>query len=370
MTNRIDILVLGAGVVGLSAARQLLARGARVTVLDPHPEGGQGSRAAAGVAIPSVRLLEDAAMQDFTRDAKPVLAEDLDALGTHDALRRGQGILRPMQNEKARAALEARAQHAPDWLGRWISAEEVFALEPALAGGALCGAYLDEQGHMVDTAAYLAALLHDVGRRGGQVRLSEAAQLVSDSAQGVEVRTSTATLKADWLVVAAGAWSGGLPGLPPLPVRPVRGQMLTVFHPTVRLTRIVSGPSYLAPWRAGEVVVGATEENAGFASYPTPEGLLHLSAVLARLAPALREARFTGAWAGLRSTTPNGRPLLGRYPGAARTLLATGHGGQGILTGGLSGRAIAEYLLTGRSDAAAPFEPERVLAQPRPAETP
>jgi glycine oxidase len=360
-----DIIVLGAGVVGLSTARELAAQGARVIVLDPDNPGGQGSRAAAGVAIPSIRLLDDPDMLAFTSAGRTVLSEEVASLGA-GTLRRGAGILRPMPDEKARLALEAKASRVEGWLGRWAPADEVAALEPALTGAPIAGAFVNDEGFMVDTDAYLTALMHDAGARGAEVRLSEAALLVSDSSQGVEVRTAQATLRADWLVVAAGAWSGSIPGLPPLPIKPQRGQMITVFHPKVRLSRIVSGPTYLAPWRAGQVVVGATEEDVGFAPYTTPAGLMHLSATVCRLAPALREARFVGSWAGLRSTSPDGRPLLGRYPGTSRTVMASGHGGQGILTGALSGRAMAELLSSGRSDVAEPFAPERVLSAPRP----
>src|SRR5690242_15075145 len=100
MTTRPDILILGAGVVGLSAARRLLLQGARVTLLDPASPGGQGSRAAAGVAIPSVRVMDDPALQTFADTAKSVLAEDLEALGGA-GLRRGSGIVRPMPDDKA-----------------------------------------------------------------------------------------------------------------------------------------------------------------------------------------------------------------------------------------------------------------------------
>jgi glycine oxidase len=367
MTVRTDIIILGAGVVGLSTARQLAATGARVTILDAGNPGGQGSRAAAGVAIPSIRLLDDPDMLAFTTTARSVLIEDVAALGG-GALRRGGGILRPMPDDKARLALEARAARVEGWLGRWAPAEEVAALEPALTGAPIAGAFVNDEGFMVDTDAYLSAMLHELATHGVEVRLSEAALLVSDSSQGVEVRTAQGAMKAEWLVVAAGAWSGTLAGLPALPVKPQRGQMLTVFHPRVRLTRIISGPTYLAPWRGGEVVVGATEEDAGFACHTTPAGLMHLSAAVCRLAPTLREARFTGSWAGLRSTSPDGRPLLGRYPGTSRTVIASGHGGQGILTGALTGRAVAELLSSGRSEVAAPFTPERSLAAPRPTE--
>jgi glycine oxidase len=356
-----DVLILGAGVVGLSTARLLSSQGALVTVLDPAHPGGQGSRAAAGVAIPSIRLLDDPIMRDFTRAAQPVLAEDVASLGG-GPLRRGSGILRIAADDKTRLALESKAAQDPGWLGRWTPVDEVAALEPALAGAPISGAFLQEEGFMVDTEAYLTAMMHEVATRGVEVHLGEGALLITETPHHVEVKTAGRVLQAERLVVAAGAWSGVLPGLPALPVRPLRGQMLTLFHPRLRLSRIISGPSYLAPWRAGEVVVGATEEEAGFASFTTPAGLLHLTATVAKLAPGLREARITHHWAGLRSSTPDGRPLLGPYPGTSRVLLATGHGGQGILTGALTGRVVVELLSTGRSELAAPFSPARLLS--------
>lgn len=361
MSNQADVVVLGAGVVGLSTARQLSRRGARVTLLDPALPGGRGSRAAAGVAIPSFRLLDDPLLLEFAREGRKLLAEELDALGGV-ALRRGSGILRIAQDEKARRTMEDKAASQPGWLGRWAGLDEVVALEPALAGAQLAGAFVNDDAFMVDTEAYLNALLHDVSVNGVDVRLGESAVGVEEAEGRVRVRTERAELSCDWLVVAAGAWSGAMPGLPALPVKPQRGQMMVVAHPKLRLTRVVSGAAYLAPWRAGEVVVGATEEDAGFAEHTTPAGLLHLSAVVARLSHGLREARFVRAWAGLRSTTPSGRPLLGAWPGTSRVLLATGHGGQGIMTGGLSGRAIADLIDTGRAEVIEAFAPSLVLA--------
>lgn len=363
MAERTDVVILGAGVVGLSAARHLAMRGARVTVLDPDASGGRGSRAAAGVAIPSVRLLEDPDMRAFTAAAKPVLASELEAVGA-SGLRRGEGILRPMPDDAARRALEAKAAAHPEWLGRWAPLAEVVELEPALRGASFMGAFLSDDGDLVDTHAYIAGLLADAARRGARIRLGEGARFVREMPEGVEVSTPSERIVCERLVVAAGAWSGQVPGLPELPIRPQRGQMLTVFHSTLRLSRIVSGPSYLAPWRSGEIVVGATEEDAGFSSHTTVAGLLHLSAALARLAPVLREARFVTAWAGLRSTAPSGHPLIGAYPGTQRVTIASGHGGQGILTGGLTGREVAALLDHGRSEVVAPFDPARALNAP------
>ncbi|MCK8504160.1 NAD(P)/FAD-dependent oxidoreductase [Myxococcus fulvus] len=353
-----EVLILGAGVVGLSAARRLAALGARVTVLDAVDPGGRGSRAAAGVAIPSVRLHDDADMLAFARGGRDALVAELDSLPEGALLRRGQGILRIAADTKGRDALAERAVKHPEELGTWVDAARLVELEPALEGTPLLGAFESSRGHMVDTEGYVNALLGAASRAGVRLLLGEAAHAVEETSDAVVVRTDRWTLRADQLLVSAGPWSSTLAGLPPLPLKPVRGQMMVVHQPGLCLSRVVSGPTYLAPWRAGELVVGATEEDVGFVENVTPTGLLHLSATVAKLAPRLREARFVRAWAGLRAVTPDGRPYLGRYPGTRRTFVATGLGGQGILTGAHAAALVVEQLASGRE---APFPPARDL---------
>ncbi|WP_335929711.1 FAD-dependent oxidoreductase [Myxococcus xanthus] len=364
MTPGADILILGAGVVGLSAARRLSALGASVTVLDAVDPGGRGSRAAAGVAIPSVRLFDDPVMLAFARAGRGTLAEDLASLPGGDQLRRGNGILRIVADAKARDALAAKAVADAEGLGTWRDAASLVSLEPALEGTPLFGAFETDQGHLVDTDGYVDALLKAAAHVGVQLRLGVAARSVSESSTGIEVQTEGETLRADRLLVCAGPWSAGVEGLPSLPLKPVRGQMLVVHQPGLHLTRVVSGPSYLAPWRSGEIVVGATEEDAGFVEQVTPAGLLHLSATVAKLAPRLRDARFVRAWAGLRAATPDGHPYIGRHPGTRRTYVATGLGGQGILTGAYTGALLAELVAHGHCAAAEPFAPARITGGP------
>jgi glycine oxidase len=366
MAADFDVVVVGAGVVGLSLARRLAIQGARVLVLDQHHPGGHGSRAAAGVAIPSVRLLGDPVMLAFVQRGQAVLEAQLEALEGGNELRRGGGILRLVPDGRMREQLEEAARQAPDWLGTFVPGKELAALEPALEGTPLLGAYHSAGGFMVDTAAYLQALQRAVAGAGAEVRLGTPVRAVEEHAQGVVVHVDGEPLRADQVVVAAGAWSGGLGNLPRLPVTPLRGQMLILSHPALKLGRILSGPTYLAPWRAGEVAVGATEEHAGFSVQCTTAGLLQLLAGAARVAPLLREAAFVQSWAGLRSSTPDGRPLVGRWPGTQRIWVGSGHGGQGILTGALTGELLGELLAGEAAELARPFSPTRSFdAAPR-----
>ena len=356
-----DVVVIGAGAVGLSVARRVVEKGGSTLVLDAHPAGGRGSRAAAGVAIPSVRLLQDPELHQFATAGAARLDEDLSGLEDGRPLRRGRGVLRLVEQEEQRETFEEEAAARDLDPGRWLDAGDLVGAEPLLRGGRFVGGYAGTDGYLVDTDAYLDAMLRDALGRGCEVGLGETVISVAQASGGSAVVTDRREVRGEQVVLAAGAWSGAIPGLPRLPVSPLRGQMATIHQAGTNLERIVSGRAYLAPWRGSEIVLGASEEDAGFAEENTPAGMAFLFAGLIRMAPGLRGARLTRAWAGLRASTPDGRPLLGRIPDSPGVVVATGHGGQGILSAALTGDAVAEILGSGTSFLGEAFAPSAAV---------
>ncbi|MBZ4319933.1 NAD(P)/FAD-dependent oxidoreductase [Streptomyces huiliensis] len=364
MKQRYDTIVIGAGVVGASTARRLAAAGADVCLLDAHHTGGRGSRAAAGVGVPSVRLLGDPEMLAFAEAGRKQLRADLEELtgGEPGLLRVEAPVLRLVRDGRHRAELESAAAGHPDRLGTWLEAGRLGEAEPLLDTRRLHGAYLDTGGMVLDADAYVTRLQQAACAGGADVRLGVAVHSVEPDATGVRVATQAGRLSADRVVVAAGAWSGALAGLPPLPVAPLRGQMLRLDTPSAALRHVVSGSVYAAPAPNGTVVVGATEEPEGRTEAVTPEGLLVLGAFLSRTLPRLAAASLRTAWSGLRAATPDGRPLLGPLPGTDRVVVAAGHGGQGLLTGALTGHAVTALLCTGHDEWCTAFSPDRTFA--------
>src|SRR5205807_693035 len=179
-------------------------------------------------AILSVRLAKDRELRAFVDRGRALLAADLAELALRPGeLQRGSGTLRLVAEAGEREGLERAAEADPAWLGRWLEPRELAEVEPLVNCERLAGAYLSEEGYAVDADAYVTALLHDAAGSGATVSLGEGAVEVEAPASGeVAVRTPRRIVRADRLVVAAGAWSGMLPGLQPLDVHPVRGQML------------------------------------------------------------------------------------------------------------------------------------------------
>ena len=169
-------------------------------------------------------------------------------------------------------------------------------------------------------------------------------------------------------MLAAGCWSGSIPGLPPgaAPlVRPVKGQTLRLRLPgEQRLEHVLRGtvagsPVYLVPRADGRLVVGASSEESGFDRSPRAGAVYELLRDAQSLYPELVEAELEEVSTGLRPGSPDNAPLLG--PGAvAGLVLATGHYRNGILLAPVTADAIAGLVTAGEMPAVVEgFAPNR-----------
>jgi glycine oxidase len=164
-------------------------------------------------------------------------------------------------------------------------------------------------------------------------------------------------------VIAGGAWTPAIAaelGVE-VGVDPIRGQILALTPQPMPFRHTIYGPKgYLVPKPDGRLVVGATEDRAGFDARPTAGGVARLLAMATRLSPPLAGAPFAAAWAGLRPASADRLPLLGPLPGWENVALATGHYRNGVLLAPLTGSLIAEWVLCRRlPPLLAPFLPDR-----------
>jgi glycine oxidase len=129
--------------------------------------------------------------------------------------------------------------------------------------------------------------------------------------------------------------------------------MVCVVMPEKELVRHVVRTSgwtpdvYLIPRSDGRLVIGATQEEAGFDKQTVPETIQKLRQAALDLVPQLAEARTLEAWAGLRPGTPDGLPILGATP-TPGYFVATGHFRDGILLAPVTAKVMGQ-IMTGQN---------------------
>ena len=355
VTHSADVLVIGGGIVGLSAALAVAECHLRVLVVD-ETRPGAASRAAAGMLAPSLEGLPPT-VHAFAMDARDeypaFLARLRERTGVDVALDRN-GILELASSPGDLGVLVARAGAA----AQALDARDVAQIEPALACHA--GAVLHPHDGAVDNVALMHALDLAVAREPRIDRLAN--RVASLDFHGERASGSTASgerLECAYVLLASGAWATDIAGLPRrLPVRPVRGELLLLDRRPIRHVTYGAG-GYLVP-RGNTLLIGATSEESGFANNVTAEGRQSLLTVARRAIPALDGARVVNHWAGLRPVSPDALPMLGSDADVPALVYACGFSRNGILLAPWSAMLLAR-LISGdpTGDALAPFSPTR-----------
>ncbi len=332
------IVVIGAGLIGLGIAYELAKRGAEVRVVDAGTPGRAASWAGAGMLAPYTEVPADADFACFcvrSLELYPAYVEELRLRSSVDARLRLDGTLEVAFTAADAERLSRRVVELERGgvTARWLTSAEVRRAEPSLAASE-GGALIEGQGQ-VDNRRLGRAL--EAACKALHVAIDTDARAVAieaDARRVLGVRTAAGFRPATVVLNAAGAWAGELAGVPEaarIPVRPVKGQMLALAAPRGLVRRVlwVAG-AYVVPRDDGRLLVGATEEEAGFDVRVTARGQQRLlDAALAAL-PALGDLTVSESWAGLRPGSPDGKPFIGAT-GLDGYFVASGHYRNGIL---------------------------------------
>lgn len=376
------IVVVGGGVVGLAVGWALAKRGLATTVIERGAAGRAASWAAAGMLPPhaEVEPAEETLLPLLLAGKAlwPDYAQALTGATGIDVGYRTDGALMVALDRDDAAQLKFRhdLQRRHGLAVEWLSGAEARALEPFLARGVTAAVYSPDD-HWVDNRAVVTALAAVYRQAGGVLREhTEVVGLRLDGGRvvGVDVADrgggpvahdgdggagdrgrddpGAAPLAADAVVVAAGAWSRGLPGLPEIarpPVRPLKGQMLALQMDAAApiVNRMIWAPdAYLVPRGDGRLLVGASVEEQGFDTSVTAGAIRALLDGAWEAVPGVDELAIVETWAGLRPTSRDDAPIIG--PTAVDGLwLATGHHRNGVLLAPITGEIVAEGLVAG-----------------------
>jgi glycine oxidase len=348
MSQSSDILIIGGGVIGLTTAYFLAREGMRVEVVDRGGLGTEASWAGAGILPPGNPKFARTPFDQLRAHSAALFPQLSAELRERTGI--DNGYLRSGGLELVGAGDHASAQ---EWQGDGILAEEVDEagarkLEPALAAG-LGGAVFLPDMAQVRNPRHLKALAAGCAAAGVRFRCDCAIRGFERSGSRiVGLASDGGRLRAERYLVAAGAWTALL--LEPLGcrlgIRPVRGQIVLLHTDAPLLRRILLwGARYVVPRPDGRVLVGSTEEDAGFAKRTTAEAVGALLDLARTLVPGLAEAEVEQSWAGLRPGSPDGLPYLGPVPELDNVFVAAGHFRAGIQLSPGTALVLRELLL-------------------------
>jgi glycine oxidase len=357
-----DVIVVGAGLIGLSIAFELAERGAGVRVYDRAEPARAASWAGAGMLAPYTERISNESLLAFCaaslREYPDFVRAIRDASGI-DAHLRLDGVLYAAFD---RREMETLRLHADDLQTRGVRCElldreRVLAAEPWL-GASLTGGLLKHDEGQVDNRRLGRALAAACEARGVRIEQSFTMAVECDSRRVLGVRTDRGFNGARAVVNACGAWAAQLRGVPRTciaPIEPIRGQMIALNVPSgfVRRATWVPG-AYLVPRDDGRLLIGATVESSGFDERVTAQGVHELLHATLDGAPSLGSFTITESWAGLRPATPDRLPLLGKTE-LEGFFLATGHYRNGILLAPATARAIAGAIERDDNSGLEPF---------------
>ena len=364
-----EVVVVGAGLIGLGIAYELAKRGVSVTVLDRDEPARAASWAGAGMLAPYSEELPDAEMLALCREslaAYPAFAADLRERSGVDVRLRFDGTLHVAleRGRLAELALHAEIFRRNGGEVTVLDRNEVLSREPLLAKG-LAGAVFVANEAQVDNRRLGRALLGGCETLGVRFERVADVTLERDARRVRGLRTEHGFTPAGTVVNAAGAWAAELNGVPAharVPVRPVAGEMLAIAIPRNAMrAQVWLGHRYLVPRDDGRLLVGATVEDRGFDARVTAAGVHDLLDAALAVAPTLASFAVVETWAGLRPGSPDGRPFLGPTS-LEGYIVAGGHFRNGILLAPITARLIADLIVDGASASLAPFAPMRATA--------
>ncbi|MDQ3558893.1 MAG: FAD-binding oxidoreductase [Pseudomonadota bacterium] len=411
--TRVDVAIIGAGIIGIAAAYKLQEAGRTVVLLDRKGVAEETSQGNAGAFafsdvlpmasskvlrklprwlgdplgpltippsyLPSIapwllrfwragwadKVQASIKAQSALMRLSAIEMASLVAGAELQGMVRTDGVLELYESEAELTASQ------PGWAARQsegigfehVRGADLASLQPGLSPRLVAGTFIPQWQTVSDPYDFALAIANAVRQRGGSVMHAEVVRLAPFSA-GVTLQLAGGELiEAKDVVVAGGAWSRELtaPLGDPIPLETERGYNTTLPPGSFDLKRQLTFGGHgfvITPLSSGVRIGGAVE----LAGLKMPPNYTRADAMLKKAKRFLPDLQTSGGrqWMGFRPSLPDSLPAIGRSRASPRIVYAFGHGHLGLTQSAATGKLVAE-LLTGAAPSIdlTPFSPQR-----------
>ncbi len=354
-----DVIIIGAGIIGLATAERLLRQRAKVTILERNAVGQESSWAGGGILSPLCPWDYSDDVTQLTHYSAKLFPAWVSVLHQATGIDpeyevSGMLILPPFDRDTAlqwcfmrNVNIEQRTVSDIAGIENDSSVKSNLISEHAL--------FLPDVAQ-VRNPRLLQALRKRITQLGGKIIEHCRVNQIKITQRRIQsILSSQGEFFADYAVVCAGAWSKEVLGAHAidLDIKPIKGQMLLFkFNtPPVRSILLKDG-IYIIPRRDGYVLVGSTLEDVGFDKRTTVSARDYLLKHAQTVLPSLRTMPILQHWSGLRPGSENNIPVIGKHPIISNLLINTGHFRYGVTMAPAS----AEILANEITGSAQPFD--------------
>jgi len=370
MARTADVVIIGAGIQGCSAALHCRQRGLSVIVIEKDHAG----RHASGVNAGGVRRLNRHVAEIPLSVASMRIWHEIEDLLGDDCGFHVSGQVRVAETPDDLEALEVRARQVRD-LGftheEMIGRDELYEMVPALAPHCL-GALVARDDGFASPAQTTAAFRRRAAELGAVFFEGCRAQPPRRRGNTWEVPSDAGTLQAGTVINSAGAWGGAIAAAlgEPVPIRPVAPMLMISDRLPPFITPVVGSESRYISFKQlpnGTVLVGGgrvgTADPARNLARLDLPGLATLAETTRDLFPIMRRTRVVRCWAGIEGEMPDGIAVIGPSSTEPGIYHAFGFSMHGFQLGPVVGRILAELVAEGGSSLPiAPFSITRFAA--------
>ena len=382
LPSKADVVVIGGGVIGSSAAYHLSKRKMSVVLLEKNGLVSGTSGACDGLIYlqskkpgPHLKLAMesrkrfDSLEHELGRDIEFRSHGGMIVVETQEEFE----AMRFFVDEQKESGLEVTL----------LDGKQARELEPSLSQGILGCTYSPLDGQ-VNPIGLALAFLRRAKEKGVEIFPHTGVKGFNvENGRIVSVKTAAGTIETKTVVNAAGVHApeiGRMAGVE-IPIKPRRGQIVVTEACAPLLQRGLLSAKYIAAkynpalaetgelgisieqTRSGGFLLGSTREFVGFNRGTTWSAMKRIAVQTSRILPALRDLRVIRTFAGLRPSTPDGLPVLGPVPDVEGFFVAAGHEGDGIALSPITGQIIAQWIAEGSPGMdVSPFSLERFRA--------